>query len=309
MTKQVSPAVRRCVLLLGLTALLTAPAGCGGRAARLNNAGNEAFAAGDYSGAQVAYEAALGARGDLVEAQYNLGNTLERRQLGAEAGPLLQDAAQRAAAQPDASAEAAAAATPAAGAEAGPTPVLSARAWFNLGNVHFGAQEWSAAAEAYRQALRLAPGDLDAKINLELTLRRMQQNEQPTATPSPTPAGGETTPTATATPSPTPTPQGGDGTSTPETPSPEAPTPEPPTATPSPTPSPTPQPGATPGAGSPTPAQPPPGATLPALLGGQPLTPEQALRLLQAAAAETTSVQQELQQGLPVPPSGIEKDW
>ncbi len=295
------------ILMLALMLVLML-AGCGGRAARLNNEGNVAYAAGDYGGAQTAYEAALSARGDFVEAQYNLGNTLERQQRSDEAGPVLQEAAQRAAQLPDAAA-AARSTPPAAAVSAAPTPVLSARAWFNLGNVHFGREEWPAAAEAYRQALRLAPGDLDAKVNLELTLRRMQQDEppSPSPSPSPTPAGGEQTPTATPTPSPTPA---GDGTSTPaETPTPEPPTPEPPTATPTPSPTPTPQAGATPGEGSPTPAQSLPNATQPAPLAGQPLTPEQALRLLQAAAAETTSVQQELQQGLPVPPSGIDKDW
>jgi hypothetical protein len=39
------------------------------------------------------------------------------------------------------------------------------------------------------------------------------------------------------------------------------------------------------------------------------MTAEQARRLLEAAAAETTSLQQELQEGLQLPPGGVDKDW
>ncbi len=294
----------RSLLLITLVLATVMAAGCGGRAEQLNNAGNKAFAAGDYAGAQSAYEDALALRGDFAEAQYNLGNTLFRQEPGGDAAQVLQAAALNAAA-----ASPAIAALPNADA----TPVLAARAWFNLGNVHFGAEEWSAAAEAYRQALRLAPADADAKVNLELALRRMQQNEEPEATPSPTPTpeAGEGTPTATPTPSPTPTPEPSDGEGTP---TPEEPTEEPPTvtATPSPTPSlapsPTPSPTVAPAASGPgTPQAATPTLAPPALLGSEPMTPEQALRLLEAAVAAATSLQERLQ--VPQRPTLVEKDW
>ncbi|MGL4647893.1 MAG: tetratricopeptide repeat protein [Caldilineaceae bacterium] len=303
--------------------MLLALAGCGGRAGRLNEAGNEAFGAGDYAGAQGAYEQAMGARNNFLEAQYNLGNSLFRQNRADEAEQVLADAAVRAGvpltntsqaafalAPPILQAPPAPVAMPAPGA----TPALGARAWFNLGNVHFAGEEWEAAADAYRQALRLAPDDLDAKVNLELTLRRIQPT--PTPTPSPTPEAGSPTPTPSPTLSPTPTPapdvQDDEG-----SPTPEPPTPEPPTPTPSPTPSPTPTPAAgddgTPAASPPsaesTPDQAAPTPAPPSLLGGQPMTPEQALRLLEAAAAETNSLQQELQEIAPPPTGGDARDW
>lgn len=46
---------------------------------------------------------------------------------------------------------------------------LAASAYHNLGNVYFKKQEFVEAAEAYQAALKLDPGQLDTKINLEIT--------------------------------------------------------------------------------------------------------------------------------------------
>jgi len=59
---------------------------------------------------------------------------------------------------------------------------LEANAHYNLGNTYFKSGDYQKAIESYTNALRLAPGDLDAKYNLELARRmpkeQMQQEEQ-----------------------------------------------------------------------------------------------------------------------------------
>jgi Ca-activated chloride channel family protein len=52
---------------------------------------------------------------------------------------------------------------------------LRARGYYNLGNALFQAEDYAGAAGAYRRALELAPEDVDAKFNLELALKRAEQ--------------------------------------------------------------------------------------------------------------------------------------
>jgi len=72
--------------------------------------------------------------------------------------------------------------------EGEPNNELRQFAHYNLGNTHFSQTEWEAAVEAYKEALRLEPDDLNAKYNLELALQNLpeespeqeqdQQNDQ-----------------------------------------------------------------------------------------------------------------------------------
>ncbi len=57
-------------------------------------------------------------------------------------------------------------------------PSLLARAYYNLGNVHVRQQKLQQAVEAYKRSLALRPEDLDAKVNLEWVLERMQEQER-----------------------------------------------------------------------------------------------------------------------------------
>ena len=55
-----------------------------------------------------------------------------------------------------------------------PDEGLAAQGYYNLGNSHFQQQDFSAAAEAYREALQRTPQDQDTKANLELALQMLQ---------------------------------------------------------------------------------------------------------------------------------------
>ena len=55
---------------------------------------------------------------------------------------------------------------------------LAAPARYNLGNTLFQKKDYPGAVRAYRDALRLLPGDADTRRNLEMALRAQQQQQQ-----------------------------------------------------------------------------------------------------------------------------------
>ncbi len=55
---------------------------------------------------------------------------------------------------------------------------LKSHAYYNLGNAHFQSQAYDKSIQAYRQALKLMPDDLDAKKNLMLAMQQQQQQQQ-----------------------------------------------------------------------------------------------------------------------------------
>jgi tetratricopeptide (TPR) repeat protein len=295
------------VALLATGALTVAACGSAS-AARWNSRGNDAFAKTEYADAQIAYEQAVAAQPARAQTLYNLGNTQFRQAAQEMAQTTLSEAAQ------------------AAQTNNGDI-LLAAEAFYNLGNSRFAAADYAGAVEAYKETLRRTPDDMDAKVNLELALRQMENEQTPTAEPSPTPEATPTPEENEEEPSPTPTPQTSEGTPTedPATPSPE-PTPSPEaTATPEPnattegtaTPAGTATPDGTPtneaeatpnvqgtptelpGSPTPDPATLPPGA----------MTDAQARQILEAATSDTQTLQQRLQQLLqPLDPT-VEKDW
>ena len=140
------------ILLLAVVAL----AGCGQSAETLNNEGNEAFAEQDYEGALTAY---LGAQEDvpeMAEPHYNAANSHYRMEDYQQAQQEIEQAL--------------------VGEES--QQALDQSSYYNLGNTFFQAQQFEPAIEAYKEALRLNPDDLQAKQNLELALRQLQQQEQ-----------------------------------------------------------------------------------------------------------------------------------
>jgi len=119
-----------------------------------NKQGNRLFEEGKYAEAEKAYLEAQAASPDRPELFYNLGNALikqEKYDLG------LQSLRQ---------------------AETKGEKALQAHSWFNSGNALFELGNFADAAQAYAQALRIDHSDRDAKHNLELALKRLQEQPQ-----------------------------------------------------------------------------------------------------------------------------------
>jgi Ca-activated chloride channel family protein len=57
-------------------------------------------------------------------------------------------------------------------------PGLSAAAHYNLGNALFRQEKFQEAVGAYKKALEIKPDDVDSKINLELALEKLNQQNQ-----------------------------------------------------------------------------------------------------------------------------------
>jgi Ca-activated chloride channel family protein len=64
------------------------------------------------------------------------------------------------------------------GAAAAEDPRVAADALYNLGNVLLDAQQYEPAVEAYLKSLDLDPADADARRNLEIAWRRLEQQQQ-----------------------------------------------------------------------------------------------------------------------------------
>jgi Ca-activated chloride channel homolog len=127
--------------------------------------GNRLYREGRYEEAAAAYERAIADGRAAPQVHYNLGTALLALGRFDEAQAHFESALQ------------------------GVDPELRRRTFYNLGNrfLQEGRAEQDvvregalldAAIEAYRSALRMTPGDVDAKWNLELALREREQNEQ-----------------------------------------------------------------------------------------------------------------------------------
>jgi Ca-activated chloride channel family protein len=55
---------------------------------------------------------------------------------------------------------------------------LKGKAFYNLGNVYFSGERFQEAAEAYRQALKLMPGDKDAAFNLSVAIKKIEEQKR-----------------------------------------------------------------------------------------------------------------------------------
>jgi Ca-activated chloride channel family protein len=139
----------RLFALIGLFALTS----CVPEVVKYNDEGNTEYEQAAYDEALDAYRLAQVSEPDLPEPYYNAANTYNRQ--GDVAGTALQTEQALKSAETD----------------------LQSQAWYNLGNAYFDAQQWSQAVDAYKQALRLNPDDADAKHNLELALKAIQDQQ------------------------------------------------------------------------------------------------------------------------------------
>ena len=140
-------------------------AACASPEYRATEDGHEAYAAGRYDDALASYRDAEALAPDAPEPPYNIGNTLHR--LGRyEEATVASTTAMNAAVEPE----------------------LFTRAAYALGSHAFRRNDLEAAREAWISVLLRDPSDLDAKHNLELTLRLLNPEEEETPEP---PSEGE----------------------------------------------------------------------------------------------------------------------
>lgn len=123
-------------------------------AASKNNEGNRLYNQKRYDDALKKYTDAQASRPDASELHYNIGNVLFRKK---EYDKAIEEYRR---------------------AQASPDPVLSQAATFNRGNALLMQGRPEEAIQAYVQALRARPDDTDAKRNLEIALRLLDQKKK-----------------------------------------------------------------------------------------------------------------------------------
>ena len=123
-------------------------------AASKNNEGNRLYNQKRYEDALKMYTDAQASRPDASELHYNIGNVLFRKK---EYDKAVEEYLR---------------------AQAAPDPVLSQAALFNRGNALMMQGHLEDAIQAYVQSLRARPDDTDAKRNLELALRLLEQQKK-----------------------------------------------------------------------------------------------------------------------------------
>jgi Ca-activated chloride channel family protein len=136
------------VILAGLSTLL------GGEAHRRTEKGNALYLKGQAEPALSEYQKAQAAIPEAPQLHYDIGNVLYRQENWAGAAEAYEHA------------------LGVAGSD------LSSRAAYNLGNALFHDEKYDDAVKAYTRALKGAPQDGDAKHNLELALRALEQKKQ-----------------------------------------------------------------------------------------------------------------------------------
>jgi tetratricopeptide (TPR) repeat protein len=136
------------VLAAGLSTLL------GGEAHRRTEKGNALYLKGENEPALSEYQKAQAVLPEASQIHYDLGNVLYRQENWAGAAEAYEHAL--GAAGPD----------------------LSSRVAYNLGNALFHDEKYDDAVKAYTRALKAAPQDGDAKHNLELALRALEEKKK-----------------------------------------------------------------------------------------------------------------------------------
>jgi len=146
---------RATVLLMALLAAgAAAPAALAGDAAARNNEGNRLYEQKRLDDALKKYTDAQVTLPNAPELHYNIGNVLFRK---GEIDKAIEEYLK---------------------AQSARDPRLSQAATFNRGNALMSAGKLQDAVNAYVQALRARPDDADAKRNLELALRLLQEKQK-----------------------------------------------------------------------------------------------------------------------------------
>ncbi len=117
--------------------------------------GNKLYQSGNFTGAEIDYRTALENNPKSYRANFGIGDAMYQQKQYDLAAKQFQLAAEQAKTLPEKSA-----------------------AFHNLGNSLLQKQDYAQAAEAFKQALKLNPGDADSRYNLAYAQKKLQQNQQ-----------------------------------------------------------------------------------------------------------------------------------
>jgi tetratricopeptide (TPR) repeat protein len=145
--------VARAAVLIVLAAVYPLVVGFGDSPEGRNRKGNSLYKKGEFDQALTEYRSAQVLAPELFELSFNAGDALFRK--GDLAGAVREFAK----------------------ASGAPDSLLSSSAYYNAGNALVKAGDPKAAIEAYKAALKRNPADPDAKYNLELALKLLQEQQ------------------------------------------------------------------------------------------------------------------------------------
>lgn len=145
--------IKQPVLLFALWALLSGFSFLD-EVARKVEQGNRHFDAAEFQAALEAYREAQTDRPDAPELHYNVGDALYKQGAIEEAMAAYQKAIETGDAD------------------------LGAKAYYNLGNALYRQKAFDKAVESYEKSLELNPADEDAKINLEMALEQLENQQK-----------------------------------------------------------------------------------------------------------------------------------
>lgn len=117
--------------------------------------GNDYYEEENFKEAEVDYMKALEAKPESYRGQFNLGGALYKQENFEDATKLYGSLAER---EVDVEER--------------------ANSFYNLGNSFLKAEKYAESVEAYKNALRLNPDDMDAKYNMEYAKKMMQDQQQ-----------------------------------------------------------------------------------------------------------------------------------
>jgi tetratricopeptide (TPR) repeat protein len=117
--------------------------------------GNDNWEEQNFKEAEVDYMKALEKSPESFKGQYNLGGALYKQDNFEDATKLYNNLSARES-----------------------NESLKADTYYNLGNSLLKAQKYAESIDAYKNALRLNPGDMDAKYNLEYAKKMLQEQQQ-----------------------------------------------------------------------------------------------------------------------------------
>ena len=124
---------------------------------KMVRSGNDMFEEGNFTEAEVLYRKALTENPNYYKGKFNLGDAMYEQENFEESGKIFNELV-----------------------EANLTPEQKAGVYYNQGNNLMKEQKWGEAVEAFKNSLRLKPGDFDAKYNLEYARKKLseQQHQQ-----------------------------------------------------------------------------------------------------------------------------------